>query len=482
MLALGVGLSLVQFFYNRSLWLDEAMLALNLIRRSYAELLQPLDFLQMAPYAYLWLTKTWTLVLGEQEYALRLTALISFWAVLGLSYTVACRLFHDRLAALISLALLAVSLEMIYYATEVKPYMTDAAVLLSLYALYLQPGLSDRKRIGLLIGAGVISLFFSLVAILALTTVGGLLALRIARGSLPRRFAWVPLSWALAFGGYYLIAIAGHPSHGPQVNAFGAENFFPAHPFQYSFWAYLGEGLLRIISLLNVGRFRLLALAMWMLGVAWLLYRRRFNALLLLTLPLLLHIGMAMLQRYPFTERLLIYQVPLFAMPLALVTSRALRPLTRYLTHPYWLAFVPLVAGLYPLAGRFPMVGEEIKQSLDFLQDRQRPGDWLYVHHGARMAYEYYREIGYYPAELPVIYGGAHRDRPAEYLQPFQGRTGRIWLLFSHVSDYEGDPFSEEHYIVNGLRRAGHRLLATHRVSLGGLYLFELLPTASPHQ
>ena len=48
-IGLGIILRLVQYLYNRSLWLDEASLALNVIEKSFSGLLQPLGYDQMAP-------------------------------------------------------------------------------------------------------------------------------------------------------------------------------------------------------------------------------------------------------------------------------------------------------------------------------------------------------------------------------------------------------------------------------------------------
>ncbi len=54
---LGISLAIYQFFYNRSLWNDEAALALNIIDKSFSQLLQPLDYKQVAPIAYLFVEK-----------------------------------------------------------------------------------------------------------------------------------------------------------------------------------------------------------------------------------------------------------------------------------------------------------------------------------------------------------------------------------------------------------------------------------------
>ncbi len=51
----GVVVRLVQYLNNRSIWFDEANLALNIVNRSYFQLLSPLDNNQAAPPGFLWI-------------------------------------------------------------------------------------------------------------------------------------------------------------------------------------------------------------------------------------------------------------------------------------------------------------------------------------------------------------------------------------------------------------------------------------------
>ena len=51
----GVGLRLWLYLQGASLWLDEAMLANNIVNRAYASLLQRLDHDQGAPVGFLFL-------------------------------------------------------------------------------------------------------------------------------------------------------------------------------------------------------------------------------------------------------------------------------------------------------------------------------------------------------------------------------------------------------------------------------------------
>jgi len=53
----GLAVRLVQYLSNRSLWGDEAAISLNIINRSYRELLTPLSNNQAAPPGFLTVEK-----------------------------------------------------------------------------------------------------------------------------------------------------------------------------------------------------------------------------------------------------------------------------------------------------------------------------------------------------------------------------------------------------------------------------------------
>jgi hypothetical protein len=50
MMLLGLALRLRPYLANRSLWMDESFLALNIMERSFGQLTQPLDHLQGVPH------------------------------------------------------------------------------------------------------------------------------------------------------------------------------------------------------------------------------------------------------------------------------------------------------------------------------------------------------------------------------------------------------------------------------------------------
>src|SRR5947209_4519575 len=95
----GIFLRLADWRFDRSLWLDEIYLALNITGRSFAELWKPLDHDQGAPVGFLMLVKLVTLFGGESELALRLVPLAAGLGSMLLFPRVAGRLLPPAGAA-----------------------------------------------------------------------------------------------------------------------------------------------------------------------------------------------------------------------------------------------------------------------------------------------------------------------------------------------------------------------------------------------
>src|SRR5215831_4593695 len=85
-LLVGIVFRLRQYLINRSLWADEAMLALNIVNRNFAGMFQPLDFNQGAPIGFLLVEKFFNTLLGRNELVLRLLPIIAGLAALWLFY------------------------------------------------------------------------------------------------------------------------------------------------------------------------------------------------------------------------------------------------------------------------------------------------------------------------------------------------------------------------------------------------------------
>jgi 4-amino-4-deoxy-L-arabinose transferase-like glycosyltransferase len=217
-------------FWFGSLWGDEVWLAINLVNRSYGELLAPLDHNQAAPPAFLWIEKLAIQVFGNTEYALRLFPLIcgiisilafyklATWALSGIAVPIALLLFTCLRYP-------------IYYATEVKQYSTDMmiALLLSLLLIPLQGQLLKKSR-ALLVGfMGGITVWFSYPAIFVLV---GLEAANLITTAPEKRKAilvnrlpvyWL---WVLSFAGFYFLVTREVMQNQTLQSAWGGE--YPA--------------------------------------------------------------------------------------------------------------------------------------------------------------------------------------------------------------------------------------------------------------
>ena len=106
LVCLAAALRIALWLRQRSLWIDEARLGLNIASRSYLSLLPPLDYDQSAPLLYLWIERFTVAVFGVSDASLRLPALAAGIATVALIYFVARRLF-GRPAALLATAMSA---------------------------------------------------------------------------------------------------------------------------------------------------------------------------------------------------------------------------------------------------------------------------------------------------------------------------------------------------------------------------------------
>lgn len=132
LLLLGALVRFGVWMQDRSLFIDEASLALNLAEKSFAGLWGPLDYQQYAPPLFLMLMKSAVWFFGNSEQALRLVPLWSGLLALGLFGALVRRYTIGLWVAAAAVWIFAFSELHIRYATEAKQYGTDAAVALAL--------------------------------------------------------------------------------------------------------------------------------------------------------------------------------------------------------------------------------------------------------------------------------------------------------------------------------------------------------------
>jgi 4-amino-4-deoxy-L-arabinose transferase-like glycosyltransferase len=503
--AVGVLLRLVQYLANRSLWIDETWLALNLLSRSFDQLTKQLDFAQGAPPGFLFAEEAFAKLIGFSEYSLRFFPLLSGCAAL-LAFAVLARRTLARPAAPFAVLLFAVADGLIYYSSEVKPYSTDVAASV---ALLLAGSFLLRSEtagvVGVLLAvAGLVVVAFSFPAVFFVLSIALVLGLRQLRR---RRALLVTVSvasvWLLGSA-----AIAFFASSRLDEIRSGHRGFLGLSSSSSPVEAanFFGTNIAAALGFLQDAPFnqlQKLAVVLLIVGI-WSLARRNPPFLGMLLIPFALAFAASALDLYPLSERTELFLLP--AVVLLLVEGVA--KLVVSVPGKWRLATaVVLVLGLaagpvYLASDRLvhPRHREEVRSALEFVRDHWHEGDTLYLDYYAQYPLLYYerckclrlRRHGHelWPVRArggpddvsraivstssALVVGPLYRDHPEPYLNDLRrlnGR-GRVWFLYSHVPNTEAESFIERD-VIGELDRMGTRLEGIDRKGAHA-YLYDL--------
>lgn len=445
----GVVVRVAQYVWNRSLWADEAVLALNIVNRSYGELLQPLDYEQGAPLGFLMVEKLAVQLFGDNEYALRLFPLICGVFSLFLFYQLAKR-FIQGWAIPIALGLFASLHYLVYYSSEVKQYSSDVAIallccLISLRLLSQKLGIYDVIILSLV---GAIAIWFSHPAIFVLAGVGGCCFLiKLFRKETIKLANYLAIysSWIISFVAFYFISIKNLSSDEDLLTSWSAA--FPSFPLDI-IWYLDAFGKFFYRPLGFNGPFDGLAIIVFVIGcIAY--YRRNKQGLLIIVSPILVTFLASAIQKYPFRSRLVLFLTPFAILLIAEGVDYILRK-TRYKFAPIvslvilLLLLAPPVVTASQLIVK-PYLRGEIKPVLSYIKTNQQPGDILYIYQRGKYQFMYYAEkFGYQKGDYIIgvedldKYDGkklseAEWQRYKNDLDKLRGNK-RVWLLFSHAT------------------------------------------------
>ncbi|MGB3514056.1 MAG: glycosyltransferase family 39 protein [Microcoleaceae cyanobacterium] len=447
-IAFGVAVRLVQYLSNRSLWADEAVLALNIVNRSYLELLQPLDYDQGAPIGFLIVEKLAVQILGNNEYALRLFPFICGVGSLFVFYELAKK-WIPKSAIPIGLILFASLEYLVYYSAEVKQYSSDVAIALLLYLLLL-PLVKAKLNFGQIIRfglLGVIAIWFSHPSIFILASIGGsalLINLWQKDLSKVKKLLLIYSAWVLSFVIFYFVSLRNLTGNETLTTSWG--DGFPSSPFD-------------IIWMLDTfGKFfyKPLGFSKWVDGLAIILFLigcvscwlRRKEILLLLLSPLFATFLASFLHQYPFRSRLVLFLTPFVIFLIAEGGNYILRK-PKYQTIKMSGIFLVILLLWQPVAKginlmKNPKTYSEIKPVLNYIKEHQQPGDILYIYQRGIYQFKYYAEKYGYQEDDYIIgvddldkYDGeelsiAEMTRYEKDLDKLRGNK-RVWLLFSHT-------------------------------------------------
>ena len=134
LLAVGLVVRAERYLLRFPIWGDEAMVAVNLLDRDYLGLAKQLEGGQVVPVLFLWGELTVTRLLGTSEWAIRFQSFVFGCASLWLLWYLA-RQTGSRLAAMLSVGILAIAIWPISMSCFVKPYSADLFFSLALSSI-----------------------------------------------------------------------------------------------------------------------------------------------------------------------------------------------------------------------------------------------------------------------------------------------------------------------------------------------------------
>ncbi|UOG75855.1 glycosyltransferase family 39 protein [Hymenobacter tibetensis] len=480
---IGAFLRVFHFFDNRSLWIDELYLNVNLIKMNFIDLLtKPMDYQQKAPLGYLWMTKLSVLLFGKGERALRLSSLVGGIASILLFVPVA-RFFLKPWSVIIAVGILAFGEPFVYYTTEAKQYGIE--LLASVLALYLFVKFQHRLEVKHLLLWGItggILVWFSNSSIFVLAGIGIVVSCNLLlKGEWKSLFfKLIPFGmWLVSFALVYFLFLRNYADSGWLKDFFetGCNAFLPLFSplseniewFAYTHYILLERNLGMLVkfgknivgpdikdysTVQTFFRLPFLPILLELVGVVA-LFRRNKYRLFILVVPIALTLVASAFKAYPFFERLIIFLAPLFILLIsygAQVTAEAFGRRNRNL-----VASILVLLLLFPPtwnAIRFTVAPDRLlkkeynREAMLYVNDRYKEGDAVYVYWNVNHAYKYYKEA--YNLKYDAVGRDDLRHATAtkqEYYDKVRQQFGdlsdkkRIWIVHSpelrnNIGDY----------------------------------------------
>lgn len=479
-LIVAIVISTINLFYNRSLWGDEAMLALNISQKSFLELLKPLEMNQVAPVGFLMTEKLFIILFGVHDWALRIYPFLSFLFSLILLFKINQKLFESKIISLISCVFFITNLSIFYYSNEVKQYSSDVLVsLLLIYTYISNADLKSKKEILFTSLVGAAAIFFSNTSIIILVTIAACVLNNFFKRTTSKNFnKFVPLLiWLFSFTFYFLFFIKDHPTKKFMVDYWSARKAFPTENiFSPEFRLFVFRKIKMLFSSFSeFGNTWIFFFALFLLGL-YFIYKKE-KRLIFLIAPLFIHFILSICKLYPFETRMLLYAIPIISTFISFGLFSIVNIISKRtnLKIGYIIPILPFVL-LISLSFTCPVKKEEIKPCLQFANQHISNGEKLYVYYMANPAFQFYRnEYSTIGKSSSVVIGNWHihgcgksflglKLNNVQYIdnEELVRLKGRFWLLFTNVSEssyFKVNGFSEDQYIINSIIKRGGRIL-----------------------
>lgn len=439
LIGVGILFRLTIFFQNRNLIIDEANIVRNLDERNFIELLRPLRYEQFAPPVFLWFEELFSLLFGYGEYAARLFPLLCGIIFLFVLYALLRRVLPLQVLWF-PMALAAVAPILVRYSAEVKQYVPDSLVAISLVLLALRTDMlqTAARRFTLTwILAGSIAIWTSQPSVFILACVG---CYYFAICVQSKQWKYLkPLSllagvWLAQFGLYFMVILR------EQINSAYLQNyhhdyFLNLFPKDKEEWRHNWIRIKELLS--NTGGWgtyaRYINGVLFLVGGASLLFRH-FNRFLLLGMPVVLTLLAAALHQFSLIDRVALFLLPFTMIILGFGLAELMRVPLKAL-RPVFAALGVFVLYHYNFSSLFRERFEfhELTKGFDYIIRKGGTGQELYVDCASGPTYDYYTRLHPGRAKWAVLKGAHVFDWADDNYPEVAARinTPRAYFIFT---------------------------------------------------
>lgn len=454
---IGVIIAAFSLIYNRSLWLDEAMLARNIVDKSFFQLLLPLDWNQVAPIGFLLVNKSLAGVFGYHDWVFRIFPFLTYLISLPVFYNLVKKITTNNNKALLALLIFSLNHNILYYSNEFKQYSSDILIALLLFSTFYSFYKNDFQNYLKFAFIGAVSIWFSNITILLLFPMAILIFYKNYYVRKSKSVLILYAIWITSFLIYYFLFIYNHPTKDYMLN-YWRMSFLPIDNFSNEFLGWFYKRI-RVFfgSLIGFGKIWKYTAIFVTVGVIIFIKERKYFQIFIFFFPIIIHLILSGLKMYPFDFRFLLYTIPI----IIIFFVEGIYFIWNYLNSKLFkitilVLLVPALIVSSPIISEIPFQNEEIKESLEYMNAHIKNDDKIYVYYGAYDAFVFYQNKYENLTSKEIISGLRHYNEWPLYYSDILEHHGNIWLLFAHVSPFGTDK-NEENFIIEKLKTANFK-------------------------
>jgi uncharacterized membrane protein len=445
-IAVGIFLRIARWSQNFSLWLDEAMITLNIVDRNFLELTHPLDHFQEAPVGFLFVEKVFTIIFGESELVLRLFPLLASIAALLLFYKVAKSCLSKK-AVSVAMVFFVISPELIHYSAIVKPYSCDvlACVIILFVATIL---FKDKVSTNEMILSLLTVLFIPYFSYTSIFVICGLIAGLFIKTLVRRRkkdllpLIYVGISFLISIAVFYLLIIRYKDNSA--LDVYWQKSFLPFPPKNFSELSYVINEICSVFKnplhlttfVFNTKINKILGVIV-LIGISIACVKKRYVHAAIFVVTLCAILIASGLKQYPFAPRLILCLIPLFL--LFLSEGLAFICCKSYMT-PILVIVSILLTRFQWHDGFYKTIHErsreDIRPMIEYILENKTDGDKIYVYFRTKFAFKYYAKR-FDISENDYCIGVDYSVGDETYMTDLENLQGAddVWIVMSHYKN-----------------------------------------------